>query len=138
MDEYESEQVSWQEVFLVNTYNLTFALQVVIVVAMMDKDKKLREDRAKRLYRKFKEDVDSGLVIVIGPGANIYPNHDYSSMKRRPFNNTVQRMEWQSKLSLDFAFLFSYCSQLVSHDKIMIKLQSWIYVFFTGRILHES
>ena len=80
----------------------------------MDKEKKLREDRAKILYRKFKEAVDSDLVVIVGPRANIYPQHNFTVMKRRPFNNTVQRMEWQSKLSLDFAYLFSFCSQLVS------------------------
>lgn len=86
------------------------AKEAVVIVAMMDRDPKVREDRAKLLYRKFKRPVDSGLVQIVAPHANIYPAHNYSLIKRRPFNNTVQRMEWQAKLSLDFAFLFSYCS----------------------------
>ena len=86
---------------------------VVIVVAMMDKEKRTREDRARILFRKFKNDVESGLVLIVGPTANIYPAHNFYLTKRRPFNNTVERMEWQTKLSLDFAFLFSFSSPLV-------------------------
>jgi hypothetical protein len=96
------------------------AKEVVIIVAMMDKERKARADRAKLLYRKFKASVDSGLVTIVGPPANIYPTHNYFLMRRRPFNNTVERMEWQSKLSLDFAYLFSFCSELVSICRLPI------------------
>ena len=83
------------------------------MVALTDREKRLREERAKILYRKFRAQVDSGLVIIVGPTSNIYPMTNFYALKRRPFNNTVERMEWQSKLSLDFAYLFSFCSQLV-------------------------
>ena len=85
---------------------------VQIVIAMMDKEKRTREDRAKILYRKFRPQVESGLILIVGPPTNIYPSHNFYLMRRRPFNNTVERMEWQTKLSLDFAFLFSFASQL--------------------------
>ena len=80
----------------------------------MDKEKRVREERGKILYRKFRDKVDSGLVLIAGPHLNIYPSHNFYTMRRRPFNNTVERMEWQAKLSLDFAFLFSFSSKLVS------------------------
>ena len=86
----------------------------IIVVAMMDKEKRTREDRARILYRKFKHHVETGLVLIVGPTTNIYPANHFYLMKRRPFNNTVERMEWQTKLSLDFAFLFSFSSALVT------------------------
>ena len=98
---------------------------VVIVVAMMDKEKRTREDRARILFRKFKSDVESGLVLIVGPPTNIYPAHNFYLTKRRPFNNTVERMEWQTKLSLDFAFLFSFSSTLV--------IQSWVFDLANGR-----
>merc|ERR1712223_1027488 len=91
----------------------------VIVVALTDREKRLRDERAKILYRKFRSQVDSGMVIIVGPTSNIYPTTNFYTLKRRPFNNTVERMEWQAKLSLDFAFLFSFCSQLVSEKRVL-------------------
>ena len=90
------------------------AKSVQIVIAMMDKEKRTREDRAKILYRKFRTEVESGLILIVGPPTNIYPSHNFYLLRRRPFNNTVERMEWQTKLSLDFAFLFSFASGLGS------------------------
>ena len=87
---------------------------VQIVIAMMDKEKRTREDRAKILYRQFRGHVESGLLLIVGPPGNIYPAHNFYLMRRRPFNNTVERMEWQTKLSLDFAFLFSFASGLAA------------------------
>ena len=37
-----------------------------------------------------------------------------ASGRRLPYGNSLKRSNWQAKLSLDFAFLFSYCSQLQS------------------------
>ena len=89
---------------------------ILIVVAMMDREKKTREDRAKILYRKFRTHVDGGLVSIVAPTSTIYPVTNFYGLRRRPFNNSVERMEWQAKLSLDFAFLFSFCSILVRHN----------------------
>lgn len=86
---------------------------VVVVVGLFDKDKKTRQDRAKILYRKFRSSIDSGIISIVGPSSNIYPANNFYLMTRRPFNNTIERMEWQAKLSLDFAFLFSFSSSLV-------------------------
>jgi len=85
---------------------------VVVVVGLFDKDKKTRQDRAKILYRKFRSSIDSGIISIVGPSSNIYPANNFYLMTRRPFNNTIERMEWQAKLSLDFAFLFSFSSSL--------------------------
>ena len=86
---------------------------VAVVVGLFDKDKKTRQDRAKILYRKFRSSIDSGIISIVGPSSNIYPANNFYLMTRRPFNNTIERMEWQAKLSLDFAFLFSFSSSLV-------------------------
>ena len=88
---------------------------VVVVVGLFDKDKKTRQDRAKILYRKFRSSIDSGIISIVGPSSNIYPANNFYLMTRRPFNNTIERMEWQAKLSLDFAFLFSFSSSLVQY-----------------------
>ena len=86
------------------------ALDEVKSVQIVDKEKRTSDDRAKILYRKFRPQVESGLILIVGPPTNIYPSHNFYLMRRRPFNNTVERMEWQTKLSLDFAFLFSFAS----------------------------
>ena len=88
---------------------------MVVVVGLFDKDKKTRQDRAKILYRKFRSSIDSGIISIVGPSSNIYPANNFYLMTRRPFNNTIERMEWQAKLSLDFAFLFSFSSSLVQY-----------------------
>ena len=63
-------------------------VEVVIVVALTDREKRLRDERGKILYRKFRSQVDSGLVIIVGPTSNIYPMTNFYALKRRPFNNT--------------------------------------------------
>ena len=37
---------------------------ILIVVAMMDREKRTREERAKILHRKFRSHVDNGLVLI--------------------------------------------------------------------------
>ena len=39
--------------------------------------------------------IDEGLISIIAPPSNIYPPNNFYLMTRRPFNNTIERMEWQ-------------------------------------------
>lgn len=56
--------------------------RIVIVVAMMDKAKNVRLERARLLYRKFRAPVDSGLIQIVAPAQNIYPINNYTAMHR--------------------------------------------------------
>ena len=82
-------------------------VEVVIVVALTDREKRLRDERGKILYRKFRSEVDSGLVIIVGPTSNIYPMTNFYALKRRPFNNTYCAHHMFSRiLNLLFVQLF--------------------------------
>lgn len=56
--------------------------KVVIVVAMMDRAKHVRLERARLFYRKFRFPVDSGLIQIVAPSQNIYPVNNYTAMHR--------------------------------------------------------
>ena len=62
--------------------------QSLVVIALMDREKRIRDERGRILYRKFREPVDNGQVIIVAPTSNIYPPNNFYAMKRRPFNNT--------------------------------------------------
>ena len=67
--------------------------RIVIVVAMMDKAKNVRLERARLLYRKFRIPVDSGLIQIVAPTQNIYPANNYTAMRRLQLSWWVQHDE---------------------------------------------
>jgi len=89
------------------------------VIALTDNETTIIKHRAAKLYDRFKHEIKAGILTVISPSNNIYPqfkNIDLNeSGQRLPYGNSIKRSNWQAKLSLDFAFLFSYCSQLQSN-----------------------
>ena len=91
---------------------------VRIVVALTDNDTKIVQHRTLKLHNKFKDEIEDGILHVISPSSNIYPKFKNIDLKasgqRLPYGNSLRRSIWQAKLSLDFAFLFSYCGQIQS------------------------
>ena len=91
---------------------------VRIVVALTDNNTHIVKQRAQKIHDTFQEEIENGLLHVISPSNNIYPrfknNYLKASGQRLPYGNSIKRSNWQAKLSLDFAFLFSYCGQLQS------------------------
>ena len=91
---------------------------VRIVVALTDNDTNIVQRRILKLHNKFKDEIDDGILHVISPSSNIYPKFKNIGLKesgqRLPYGNSLRRSIWQAKLSLDFAFLFSYCNQIQS------------------------
>ena len=87
---------------------------VTLVVALTDKNKTLAKQRADELYQNFQEPIDSGLIKVISPPKVIYPLFKAKKGQRLPYGNSVKMSMWQSKLALDFAYLFSCSSQIQS------------------------
>ena len=91
---------------------------VRIVVALTDNNTNIVKQRAQKIHETFQEEIENGLLHVISPANNIYPrfknNYLKASGQRLPYGNSIKRSNWQAKLSLDFAFLFSYCGQLQS------------------------
>lgn len=58
------------------------------------------------LEKEFGEFIDSGLLEVIAPPANYYPDFNTS---RLTLNDPLERVIWRSKQNLDFALLMMYC-----------------------------
>ena len=91
---------------------------VRIIVLLTDNSTQTVQDRSEKLLKNFVEEIRDGILHVIYPSVNIYPKFRNNALKasgqRLPYGNSLKRSNWQAKLSLDFAFLFSYCSQLQS------------------------
>lgn len=89
--------------------------KVIILIAITDRNATLKAQRAKELQRDFPQAVQSGLLVVVSPPLNIYPFENKNEMASRlPYGNSVTKSRWQTKLSLDFAYLFSCAFQLPS------------------------
>ena len=93
---------------------------VRVVVALMDNNTNVVTQRTQKLQNTFPAEVKNGMLEVISPSNNIYPRFKNSDLKtsgqRLPYGNSIKRSNWQAKLSLDFAFLFSYCAQIPKSD----------------------
>ena len=53
-----------------------------IVVLLTDADHAVRTERAAALYAAYSEHVDSGLMQIVAPPHNIYPDVDYEKIHR--------------------------------------------------------
>lgn len=54
---------------------------------------------------RFDVEIESGLIDIISPPASYYPDFD----KLTPtLSDSIERVKWRSKQSLDFAFLMMY------------------------------
>ena len=77
---------------------------VVIFVAETDPDFVLT------LYKSIKADfqaqLESGILEVISPPAEFYPN--WTTSLKQTLGDPLERVQWRSKQNLDFAFLMMY------------------------------
>ena len=88
--------------------------EATVVVCLTDLDPAKREERARRLLDLHQGRVESGFLRVVAPPANIYPPEEKDKKKRPP--------RWRTKLTLDFAFLFSYCHGTSEYFLNMVSL----------------
>ena len=79
--------------------------RVVFVVFLTDSYHSWVIERAKEVYSRFREHVDSGLVQIVYPPHIAYPNFRF--LMRR-FKDSLERVAWRSKQNLDFAYLMLY------------------------------
>ncbi|XP_052216075.1 alpha-1,6-mannosyl-glycoprotein 4-beta-N-acetylglucosaminyltransferase-like isoform X2 [Dreissena polymorpha] len=65
----------------------------------------------KHIDEKYSPSVESGLLQVVQPSSSqMYPN--FGLIKKRTFNDSLERVEWRTKQNLDYAYLFAYCESL--------------------------
>ncbi|XP_071496280.1 alpha-1,3-mannosyl-glycoprotein 4-beta-N-acetylglucosaminyltransferase B-like [Diadema antillarum] len=77
---------------------------IVVFIAEVDKDYVMRESA--KIEKEFREEVGSGLIEVISPPPEYYP--DLNNLKET-FGDTAERVKWRTKQNLDFSFLMLYC-----------------------------
>ena len=88
---------------------------VVILVSLTDRNHTSALARSQDLFASFHKEISQGFLKIVAPPSNIYPVslfHRKDPAQRLPYGNTLKRSQWQSKLALDFAYLFSIASNL--------------------------
>jgi len=96
---------------------------VLVLVTLTDRNATLLRSRSQRLMAAHRRDIAEGVLKVVVPPHNIYPltlfevkAKGQAMIKRLPYGNSRQRSRWQSKLALDFAYLFS-CARAISQQQ---------------------
>ena len=94
---------------LVNGLSRTEQSEVVIVVFVADFDADFRSRVQTDIMNTFPAEIQSGLIQCI-----IAPQGYYPPMENLPLlhGDSVQRVIWRSKQSLDYSFLHFYCADL--------------------------
>ena len=70
------------------------------------------------IENKFGEYLTSGFIQMICSNSDIYPPMN-STITKRTFNDTIERVRWRAKQVMDFAFLFSYIQSLSEYHIIV-------------------
>ena len=103
--------------------NLLFTSHVLHV-----SNRRTREMRNRTIIRKLPLIIIfQGLISIVGPPTNIYPSTNFYLMTRRPFNNTIERMEWQAKRNFLFQHFFKNIPIPPNQEKLYI-----------GEIIHQT
>ncbi|OTF75130.1 alpha-1,3-mannosyl-glycoprotein, partial [Euroglyphus maynei] len=80
--------------------------QSLFVVFIAENDPEFFQKTASEIIRNFEEQIDSGLIEIISPPAEYYPN--FSNLKQT-LGDPIERVKWRSKQNFDFAYLMMYC-----------------------------
>ena len=108
--------------------------EVVIVVFVADFDVGFRNKVKNDLLNRFRPEVENGLVQAVVAPIGYYP-----SMKNLPllYGDSLPRVVWRSKQSLDYSFLYFHCADLgqyflqleddvLTEDNYLPKIKSFI------------
>ncbi|KAM9311306.1 alpha-1,3-mannosyl-glycoprotein 4-beta-N-acetylglucosaminyltransferase B [Gastrophryne carolinensis] len=77
----------------------------VIVVLIAETDAQYATSVAENIKSLFPNEIQSGLLEVISPSPNFYP--DFSRL-RESFGDPRERVRWRTKQNLDYCFLMMY------------------------------
>lgn len=58
----------------------------------------------------FKFEVDSGLIDIVVPAIEYYPDFG-KTPPDRVFNDSMERVKWRTKQNYDFAYLMAYAQR---------------------------
>ncbi|GCB66540.1 hypothetical protein scyTo_0015010, partial [Scyliorhinus torazame] len=77
----------------------------IIVVLIAEMEESYVNNLAESLQNTYSYEIQSGLLEIISPSANFYP--DLSNL-RETFGDSQQRVKWRTKQNLDYSFLMMY------------------------------
>ncbi|KAI7685834.1 Alpha-1, 3-mannosyl-glycoprotein 4-beta-N-acetylglucosaminyltransferase B [Sarcoptes scabiei] len=80
--------------------------QSKFVVLIAETDEKFIEETIDKIVKNFPNEIDRGLLEIISPPSNYYPN--FSDLKRT-LDDSIERVRWRTKQNFDFAYLMMYC-----------------------------
>ncbi|XP_052802323.1 alpha-1,6-mannosyl-glycoprotein 4-beta-N-acetylglucosaminyltransferase-like [Mya arenaria] len=84
--------------------------EVVIVVYLASFDKEFVNDIFTQVHTFYNESLESGLLQIIQPEPIIY--HDMDNIKKRTYNDSLERVHWRTKQNVDYGHLFGYCENI--------------------------
>ncbi|XP_022183741.1 alpha-1,3-mannosyl-glycoprotein 4-beta-N-acetylglucosaminyltransferase B-like isoform X2 [Myzus persicae] len=91
---------------IVSNMNQTEREDSLIVVMIGETDHEYTQQVTAEIKNRLPEAVNSGLVDIICPTTEYYP--DFSKL-RKTLGDHMNRVSWRSKQNLDYAFLMMYC-----------------------------
>ena len=94
---------------LVNGLSKEEHSEVVIVIFVADFDVDYRSKVKTEIQNRFPSEVESGLIQVIVAPIGFYPKMDKLPLL---YGDSVPRVQWRSKQSLDYSFLYFHCADL--------------------------
>jgi len=119
---------------LVNGLSKAEQSEVIIVVFVADSDTDFRRRVKTDVTNRFPSEVENGLIQCI-----IAPQGYYPEMKNLPllYGDSVPRVIWRSKQSLDYSFLYFHCADLgqyflqleddvIAEDRYLPKIKGFI------------
>uniref|UniRef100_UPI00398F1C51 alpha-1,3-mannosyl-glycoprotein 4-beta-N-acetylglucosaminyltransferase B-like n=1 Tax=Pristiophorus japonicus TaxID=55135 RepID=UPI00398F1C51 len=77
----------------------------IIVVLIAEVEENYVNRLAENLQSMYSNEIQSGLLEIISPSANFYP--DLSNL-RETFGDSQSRVKWRTKQNLDYSFLMMY------------------------------
>ena len=86
--------------------------EVLIVIFVADQDPMFFQKVIKNTNENFPQEVSSGVIQVIVPDKQFYPNLDNLP---RTYGDKIERVKWRSKQSLDYSYLYYYSRNLAEY-----------------------
>ncbi|XP_067850052.1 alpha-1,3-mannosyl-glycoprotein 4-beta-N-acetylglucosaminyltransferase B-like isoform X2 [Heptranchias perlo] len=77
----------------------------IIVVFIAEVEENYVNSLAENLQSRYSNEIQSGLLEIISPSANFYPE---LSNLRETFGDSQKRVKWRTKQNLDYSFLMMY------------------------------
>ncbi|XP_066913488.1 alpha-1,6-mannosyl-glycoprotein 4-beta-N-acetylglucosaminyltransferase-like [Clytia hemisphaerica] len=86
--------------------------QIILLIMIADENQSFIEKVISDIERNFPQDIEDGLIQVIVPDRNYYP--DLTGLPRL-YNDQASRVQWRSKQALDYSYMFYYAIDIADY-----------------------